>query len=91
MAKRRIKELNLDDKPGASEIDKFVISQVRKRRDDIGISALDLSQLIGAPDSFVSNTESRKSHSKYNVRHLNLLAIALKCSPRDFWPVEPIK
>lgn len=27
---------------------------------------------------------------KYNIKTLNLIAIAIGCSPKDFWPEKPI-
>lgn len=78
------------EKPHASKIDLYIIEQVKTRRKELGLSQIELAHLIDAPDSFVSAVESLKHRSKYNVRHLNLIAIALKCSPKDFWPAEPI-
>ncbi|WP_325527184.1 helix-turn-helix transcriptional regulator [Chitinophaga sp.] len=77
-------------KPHATEIDLYVIGKVKERRKELNISQLALSQQLGAADSFVSNVESSKYRTKYNVRHLNELAKIFKCSPKDFWPEKPL-
>lgn len=77
-------------KPHASDIDIYIIDRVKELRKAAGMSQLDLSQAIGAADSFVSNVESIRYRTKYNIRHLNEIAKALKCSPKDIWPDDPI-
>lgn len=71
-----------------SEIDEYVTSEIRRRREAMGLSQEALSYLIGRTSSCVGNIENGKR--KYNVTHLNLLAIALKCSIKDFFPDEPL-
>ncbi|GAA0548239.1 helix-turn-helix domain-containing protein [Chitinophaga japonensis] len=80
----------MESKPHASDIDLYVIEQVKKKRQELKISQLALSQALSAADSFVSNVESSKYRTKYNVRHLNEIARILKCSPKDFWPDDPL-
>ncbi len=38
----------------------------------------------------IGKIENPKQRAKYNIRHLNLLAKALKCSPREFLPEKPL-
>ncbi|MCM1031284.1 MAG: helix-turn-helix transcriptional regulator [Oscillibacter sp.] len=71
-----------------SEIDKYVTQAIRKRRKELGISQEALSYLIGRTGTCVANIEN--GTRKYNVTHLNLIAIALKCSIKDFFPDKPI-
>ena len=44
---------------------------------------------VGFSNTFISERES--GIKRYNISHLNKLAIALKCSPKDFLPNEPFK
>lgn len=67
-----------------SEIDLYVIQQIRRRREILGLSQEALSYRMGLTSSFVGNVESGRS--KYAVRHLNMIAIILKCSIKDFFP-----
>ncbi len=71
-----------------SEIDRYVTQAVRKRREELGISQEALSYLIGRTGTCIANIEN--GTRKYNVTHLNLIAIALKCSIKDFFPDKPI-
>lgn len=71
-----------------SEIDEYVAGKIRKRRELMNISQETLSYLIDRCGSFVGQVEGGRS--KYNVTHLNLIAMALKCSVKDFFPDEPL-
>lgn len=67
-----------------SEIDIYVIKEVRKRREAMGLSQEALSYRIGRSATFIGNVESGKA--KYSVTHLNMIALVLKCSVREFFP-----
>lgn len=67
-----------------SEIDIYVIQQVRRRREALGFSQETLSYKIGLSTSFIGCVESGKA--KYSVKHLNMIAFVLKCSIKDFFP-----
>ncbi len=71
-----------------SDIDIYVINAVRKRRETLGISQEALSYRIGRCGSFIGNIES--GTRKYSILHLNLIALELKCSIRDFFPEQPL-
>ncbi len=45
---------------------------------------------IGVSDGFISQVESPKNPSKYNLNHINEIARFLGCSPRKFLPEEPL-
>lgn len=71
-----------------TEFDLYVIDRVRKRREELGLSQEALSYTLGYSSTFISIRES--GTKKYNVDHLNKLAKALKCSPREFLPEAAI-
>ena len=73
-----------------SEIDLFLINKVRKLRIDKKISQLKLSIDLGLAEGTVAKIENPKQRAKYNIRHLNLLAKALKCSISDLLPPKPL-
>lgn len=74
-----------------SEIDLYVINKVREMRVPKELSQVRLSILIGLAEGAIGKIENPKERAKYNIRHLNLLAKALKCSPRDFLPEKPLR
>lgn len=74
-----------------SPIEQYVINKVRERRIQAGITQATLSLAMDLGSSFVGNVESSKSDDKYNINHLNKLAIILECSIRDFFPIDPIQ
>lgn len=55
------------------------------------LSQVKLSIVIGLAEGAIGKIENPKERAKYNLRHLNLLAKALKCSPRDFLPEKPLR
>lgn len=72
-----------------SEFDQYVSAAVRQKRIARDITQADLAIGIGVSDGFISQVESPKSPSKYNLNHLNKIAKYLGCSPRDFLPEKP--
>lgn len=73
-----------------SPIEKYIIEKVREKRKALGLSQMALSQKMEMTDTFVSHVEAPSRRAKYNINHLNALAKALECSPKDFWPEEPL-
>jgi len=74
-----------------SEIDLYVINKVRELRVPKDLSQVKLSILMGLAEGAIGKVENPKQRAKYNIRHLNLLAKALKCSPREFLPEKPLR
>jgi len=72
------------------EIERFIISKVKKIREQRGISQTSLSLAIGKSTSYISDIEAHSKTAKYNIKSLNLISKALGCSPKDFWPEQPI-
>lgn len=72
-----------------SEFEQYVSAAVRQKRIARDITQADLAIGIGVSDGFISQVESPKSPSKYNLNHLNKIAKYLGCSPRDFLPEKP--
>lgn len=71
------------------KIDLYVIENVKQRRKELDLTQEQLADEVGFSSTFISERES--GVKRYNISHLNKLAIALKCSPKDFLPNEPFK
>ncbi|HEU4469918.1 MAG TPA: helix-turn-helix transcriptional regulator [Flavisolibacter sp.] len=67
-----------------------MINAVKEMRLAAGITQIELSRRLGKSDSFIGHMETHKRRSKYNISHLNMLAIVFNCSPRDFLPKDPL-
>lgn len=78
-------------KPGISGIEQYVIDRIREVRKQKGISQRSLSAMTDLSIGFLGDVESVKSRAKYNLNHLNEIAKALECSPKDFLPDKPLK
>lgn len=74
-----------------ADIDLYLINKARELRVARGISQLKLSIALGLTEGAVSKIESPKQRAKYNIRHINLLAKALRCNPSDLLPPKPLK
>ena len=72
------------------EIERFIIKQVKELRESKGLSQVSLSLALGKSTTFISDIEAPSKKAKYNVKHLNDIAKVLECSPRDFWPQQPL-
>jgi len=73
-----------------SKIDLYIISQVKKKRELEDIQQDDIAIHLNVSPGFISHVESPYQRAKYNTSHLNELAKLFKCSPKDFFPDEPL-
>jgi len=72
--------------PELTEIEQYVIQQVKNRRLILNISQDKLSVMMGLSEKFVTKVENPKRAEKYNLNHLHKLAQILNCSIRSFFP-----
>lgn len=72
------------------KIERFIILRVKEIREEKKITQEQLSLAIGKNITFISQIEAPSKKAKYNIIHLNLIAKVLECSPKDFWPDEPL-
>ena len=69
-----------------NKIDQFVIDRIREIRLMKGISQSELANQIDLSRGFIGDVENPHHRAKYNLNHLNKIAIAFNCSIRDFFP-----
>lgn len=73
-----------------SPIGMYVAQKVREKRDAIGMSRQELADSLNLNESNLRRAEDPRLTVKYNLDHLNAIAIVLKCSISDFFPPKPI-
>ena len=73
-----------------TKFDIAVIDLVRQKRIELNLSQDMIAAFIGTHRSYIGQVESPVRNSKYNLNHLNLIADAMGCSPKDFIPAQPI-
>lgn len=61
-----------------SQLDHEIILNVKALREEKGLSQRDLSEKMKLSKSFVGKVEALGQPDKYSIRHLNLVAKALK-------------
>ena len=69
-----------------SDIESFVINKVREKRIAASLSQSELAGELGVSNGFIGQVESPRHPAKYNLNHINSLALIFKCSPKDFLP-----
>ncbi|QXV66098.1 helix-turn-helix transcriptional regulator [Mucilaginibacter sp. 21P] len=74
-----------------TEIEAYVINKVKEKREAQNLSQSELAGLLDVSNGFIGQAESPRSPTKYNLNHLNKLALIFKCSVKDFIPQEPFK
>ncbi|MFC4213356.1 helix-turn-helix domain-containing protein [Pedobacter lithocola] len=74
-----------------SPIEQYVIDKVREKRIKAGLTQAVLSVAMDLNPRFVGSVERAKTDDKYNINHLNKLAIIFECSIKDFFPDKPIE
>jgi len=74
-----------------TDIEAYVINKVRERREQENLSQSELAVRLNVSNGFIGQAESSNSPTKYNLNHLNQLAIIFDCSIKDFMPEKPMK
>ena len=69
-----------------SEIELFVISKAKALREQANYSQSELAFKLDVSNGFIGQVESLNSPSKYNLDHIDKLAVIFNCSPKDFLP-----
>jgi len=69
-----------------SHLDYLIIENVKRLRSERGLSQIVLTQLMGLSEGFIGKVELYTNRTKYNIRHIHLLAKALQCSIQEILP-----
>jgi len=77
--------------PAKSPIDAYVIQRVKEMREARGITQSELATMLDISNGFIGQVESPNYRAKYNIKHLNRLAIIFKCSFAEFFPDKPFE
>jgi len=74
-----------------TDIEAYVINKVKEKRVQLNLSQSELAVELNVSNGFIGQAESSNSPTKYNLNHLNALALIFKCSIKDFMPEQPFK
>ncbi|MFC0515165.1 helix-turn-helix domain-containing protein [Mucilaginibacter angelicae] len=74
-----------------SDIEAYVINKVKEMREQHKLSQSELAVRLNVSNGFIGQVESSRSPTKYNLNHLNKLALIFGCSVKDFIPDKPFK
>lgn len=73
------------DKP-LTAIEQYIVDYVHKLRLEKKLSQKEIGNILGVDQSFIAKVEKVNDASKYNLNHINVLAIHFRMSPKDFMP-----
>jgi len=71
-------------------LDTYVINKVKEKRVEKGFSQFNLAVKLSVSSGFIGKVESFQTTAKYNLNHLNKLALIFNCSLKNFLPDNPI-
>lgn len=71
-------------------IEQYVIDVAYKLRRESNLSQKEFALILNAKHSFIGNVENIRTLTKYNLKHINLMAEHFNISPREFMPKDPI-
>lgn len=72
-----------------TRIEQFVIDKVKEIRIEKGISQEEIALYLETTKGFIGQIETPNHSSKYNINHLNTIAVEFNCSIKDFFPDLP--
>jgi len=72
-----------------SEIELYTIKRVKEMRVKAGLSQAQLAIEMNLSVGFIGHVESPAKRAKYNLNHLNRLAIIFNCPFQEFFPEQP--
>jgi len=67
-------------------IEQYAVDMVSKMRREHKLTQRDIATILHTQASFVGNVENVSCNAKYNLKHLQLLAIYFQVSPKIFLP-----
>ncbi|MCQ4875690.1 helix-turn-helix domain-containing protein [Butyricimonas paravirosa] len=74
-----------------TSIELYTINKVKEKRKALKISQRQLSTDLNLEMSYVGRVERPNDPSKYNLNHLNALAMYFNCELWDFFPDKPFE
>lgn len=73
-----------------SQIELYIVREILTRRKKHKYSQQYIADCLNVSRSFIKNIENLNDSTAYNIDHLNELAKVFECSPKDFWPTNPL-
>ena len=73
-----------------SNFELAIVENVKKIRNLHKKSQPYIAMILDVSDGYIGQIESSKSSSMYSYDQLNKIALEFNCSPKDFFPEEPI-
>ena len=82
---------NITTKKGKSSFELAIVDLVRQKRRDNKLTQENIATCLNVTPGYIGQIESLTEPSMYTHDQLNILAIEMDCSPKDFYPEESVK
>jgi len=79
------------NKKTKSKFELEIVDLVRLKRNENKLTQENIASCLNVTPGYIGQIESRTEPSMYTHDQLNILAIEMECSPKDFYPVKSIK
>lgn len=78
-------------KKGKSKFELEIVDLVRQKRRDNKLTQENIATCLNVTPGYIGQIESANEPSMYTHDQLNVLAIEMDCSPKDFYPERASK
>ena len=78
-------------KKSKSKFELAIVDLVRQKRRENKLTQENIATCLDVTPGYIGQIESLTEPSMYTHDQLNVLAIEMECSPKDFYPENPVK
>ena len=82
---------NSNTKKGKSNFELAIVDLVRQKRRENKLTQENIATCLNVTPGYIGQIESLTEPSMYTHDQLNILAIEMDCSPKDFYPEGAVK
>jgi transcriptional regulator with XRE-family HTH domain len=73
-------------KKGKSKFELEIVDLVRQKRRENKLTQENIATILNVTPGYIGQIESKNEPSMYTHDQLNVLAMEMECSPREFYP-----
>jgi len=81
---------NSTTKKGKSNFELAIVDLVRQKRREHKLTQENIATCLNVTPGYIGQIESLTEPSMYTHDQLNILALEMECSPKDFYPDKAI-
>lgn len=79
------------NKKRKSKFELEIVDLVRQKRRENKLTQENIAEILSVTPGYIGQIESNNEPSMYTHDQLNLLAVEMECSPKEFYPNKVVK